>query len=70
MSTRLGSRFLAASAAVLSLGLASPAFAAVGSVDDPAGDASSNGLDVIRASLDNRDRSIVVNQAYRPSIAR
>jgi len=64
MSMHLGTRLLAACAAVLSLGLAAPAVAAVGSMDDPAGDASGTGLDVTRATLDNRDRSIVVKVRF------
>ncbi|MGH3348495.1 MAG: hypothetical protein ACRDO4_16055 [Nocardioides sp.] len=60
----LSARALAACAAVLSLGLAAPAMAAVGSIDDPTGDASATGLDITRATLDNRDRSIMVRVRF------
>lgn len=39
--------------------LASPAHAAVGTVDDEAGDASEKGLDITRARLDNGDDLVV-----------
>jgi hypothetical protein len=69
MDLRSGSRTLAAGVALATLALAAPAVAAVGTLTDPTGDATSKGLDVTRAQLDNRDRSIVVrvrfDQAHR-----
>ena len=56
-------RVLAACAALLSLGVAAPAVAAVGPLDDPTGDAGS-GLDVVRSTLDNRDHSIRVTVRF------
>jgi hypothetical protein len=64
MTLPLGPRVLAVAAAVLSLAVTAPAYAAVGSIDDPVGDGSGNGLDVVRASLDNQDHAIVVRVRF------
>ena len=65
MTLPVGPRVLAACAAVLSIGLAAPAYAAIGSIDDPAGDTPPHSLDVVRATLDNQDHAIVVKVRFR-----
>ena len=51
-------------ASALVVALAAPALAATGSIQDPAGDATSNGLDITRATLDNRDHQIKVRVRF------
>jgi len=63
MNRRLGSLY-AVLALLTSLAVAAPALAATGSLDDPAGDATQNGLDITRAALDNDDRRIVVRVRF------